>query len=205
MTPVLDFDPARRTNSAAICDLVRLGWLHCTDQILDLTIGPEAGFWTGWRPPNLVTNDVDLTVDADLHEDGRRLPMPDRWCDVVVWDPPYANRGQGKRGNGFDAIDRRFGTTEYRTPTEVEQLLVDGTREALRVCSRLALVKCQDACVASRYRPQSYLVWETARQLGATLAGELHVTGRREQPTGKTQLNVWANVSTLLVLRKGKR
>lgn len=205
MTPVLAYDPARRTNAQAIEHLRTLGWLNDDDQVLDVTYGPEAGFWATWRPPLLVTNDLDPTVDADLHEDARRLPMPDDWCDVTVWDPPYANRGKGKRGNGFDELDRRFGTSEYRSRAEVEALLVEGTCEALRVCSRLALVKCQDANVASKYAPQTFLVWEAARATGARLVAEVHVAGVRAQPKGKRQLNVWSSCSTLMVLEKRRR
>ena len=67
------------------------------------------------------------------------------------------------------------------------------------------LVKCQDASVASHYQPQTYLVWDAARQVGARLVAELHVAGRREQPNGKKQLNVWSAASTLMAFRTARR
>lgn len=197
MRAVLDFDPERRTNARAIADLARLGILRVDDYVLDLTVGPERGFWKEWEPKQLVTNDLDPAVPACFHWDARSLPASiDGLFDVVVWDPPYANRGTAKTRE----IDARFGTTEYQSPAQVEARLVDGTVEALRACSRLAIVKCQDACVASRYRPQTMLVWEAARRVGARLVGELYVVGNREQPTGKRQVNIWSNCSTMMVL-----
>lgn len=192
---VLDFDPARRTNAQAIFDLARLGILLPGDYTLDTTIGPEAGFWKEWKPTHVVTNDLDPGVVAHHHWDARSLPIHDAAFDVVVFDPPYANRGTSRL-----AMDATYGIGKYRTRKVIEQLIIDGTTEALRVCSRLAIVKCQDACVGSHYRPQTFLVWEAARAVGAEVVGELYVVGNRKQPTGKRQLNVWSNCSTMMVL-----
>lgn len=194
---ILDFDPARRTNAQAIRDLATLGLLLPDDHVLDVTVGPAYGFWTLWTPATLTTNDIDPDVNADHRWDARSLPVADKSYDVVVFDPPYANRGTSRL-----AMDPRYGLGKYRTRADVENLLIDGTVEALRVADRLALVKCQDASVASRYQPQSYLVWEAARSVGARLVAELHVHGRREQPTGKKQLNVWSACSTLMAFRR---
>lgn len=194
---ILDFDPTRHRNAQAISDLAALGLLRPNDRVLDTTVGSERGFWTDWEPTLLTTNDLDLDVEADYHSDARSLPFTDRAFDVVVYDPPYANRGTSRH-----PMDARYGITKYRTRSEVERLLIDGTVEALRVADRLVLVKCQDACVASRYSPQSYLVWEAARKHGGRLVAELHVVGRREQPTGKKQLNVWSAASTLLAFKR---
>jgi hypothetical protein len=199
MSPVVDFDPARRTNAQAIADMARLGILRPDDHVLDMTVGPERGFWKEWTPGKLTTNDIDRSVKARHHWDALGMPVDDRSFDVTVFDPPYANRGTATR-----EIDDRYGTTEYRSPRDVERLLTVGAVEALRVCDRLALVKCQDACVASRYRPQSFLVWEAATKAGARLVAELYVVGRREQPKGKVQKNVWSSCSTLMVFERGK-
>ena len=45
----------------------------------------------------------------------------------------------------------------------------------------------------------------TARKVGAALIGELYVVGRREQPTGKKQLNIWSNCSVLMVFKRGRK
>lgn len=193
---ILDFDPTRTTNAQAISDLASLGMLRPDDVTLDVTFG-NGVFWSEWKPTYLVTNDLDPEVAAMNHWDARSLPCPAGSFDVVVFDPPYANRGTSRL-----AMDARYGITKYRARRDVEQLLIDGTIEALRVARRLVLVKCQDAAVASRYSPQSYLVWEAARKHGGRLVAELHVVGRREQPTGKRQLNVWSAASTLLAFRR---
>lgn len=202
MKPVLAFDPERRTNARAIADLARIDLLDPTDRIFDITVGPERGFWKEWEPRHLVTNDLDPNVKARFHADASDLPFDDRSFDVTVLDLPYANRGTASADS---EIDVRFGTTKYRSPREVERALVDGTVEALRVADRLTLVKCQDANVASQYRPQTFMVWEAASKLNAKLVAELYVIARREQPAGKKQRNVWTSCSTLMVFKRGKK
>ena len=203
MIAVYDFDPARRTNAQAISDLAAIRLLSTDDRVLDTTVGPERGFWKLWEPHHLVTNDLDPNVTATHHFDARAIPYGDRSFDVVVFDPPYANRGTAKTRE----IDTRFGTNEYRSPAAVESLLVDGTVEALRVVvpGGIVLVKCQDATVANKLRPQSYPVWAAATEAGARLAALLYVVGHREQPTGKRQANVWSNCSTLMAFERHPR
>lgn len=43
-------DAGRRTNAQAIEDLAELGVLLKSHVVIDLTIGPKAGFWTRWQP-----------------------------------------------------------------------------------------------------------------------------------------------------------
>ena len=193
---VLDFDPNRRTNAQAIADLASLGILRPDDATLDVTVGPERGFWKLWQPNHLVTNDLDRRVKARFHYDARKLRFGDALFDVVVLDLPYANRGTAK----CREIDVRFGTTEYRAPAQREALLIDGTIEAMRVASRLVLVKCQDAVVANKLRPQSYPIYDAVMKEGGRLVSLLYVVGNRSQPTGKRQVNVWSNCSTLMVI-----
>jgi hypothetical protein len=201
VSPVIDFDPARRTNAQAIADLATLGVLHQDSWMLDATVGPERGFWKQWWPRHLVTNDSDETVTADHHWDARHMPVMDGAFDVVVFDPPYANRGTSRH-----PMDPRYGLDAgYRTKVDVEALLVEGTVEALRVTTKLALIKCQDACVSGHYAPQTFLVWEAAKAAGARLMGEMYVVGRREQPTGKRQKNVWSACSTLMIFERGRK
>jgi len=193
---VFDFDPARRTNAQAISDLARVGWLEPDDFTLDVTVGPERGFWTLWEPKQLITNDLDKTVVARHHWDARKIPVKDNTFDVVVLDLPYANRGTAKDRE----IDARFGTTKYQSPAQREALLVDGTVEAMRVSNSRVLVKCQDAVVANKFRPQSYPIYEAVMKEGGRLLALMYVVGNRSQPTGKRQLNVWSNCSTLMLI-----
>ena len=61
------------------------------------------------------------------------MPLEDNSFDVVVFDPPYANRGTAKTRE----IDNRLrAAVKYRSPAQVEALLIDGTIEAMRVASQ---------------------------------------------------------------------
>ena len=195
--PVLAF--AARDNATLMSDCARLGYLD--GSVLDLTVGPEAGFWRRWRPPGLVTNDIDPDVAADHHHDARALPFGDRSFDTVVFDPPYKLNGTG----GSHESDARYGVaTGYVPARERIALLLDGTTEALRLARRFVLVKCQDQISSSKYHPQTFLVWERAMSLGAELVDMLHVPGLREQPAGTSQRHSRRNYSTLLVLRRSR-
>ena len=193
---VHDFDPNRRTNAQAIADLASLGWLEPDDFTLDVTVGPERAFWSLWKPRRLVTNDLDRGVKAQHHYDARKLRFDDDTFDVVVLDLPYANRGTAKTRE----IDTRFGTTEYRSPAQREALLIDGTIEAMRVSNSRVLVKCQDAVVANKLRVQSYPIYDAVMKEGGRLLALIYVVGNRSQPTGKRQVNVWSNCSTLMLI-----
>lgn len=193
--PIYSFETGRTTNAQAIADAAVLGYLD--GAVLDLTLGPEAGFWQKFRPPGLVTNDADPSVAADWHFDVCDCPFSDKSFDTVVLDLPY-----GYRGTSRLASDRRYGLARpYTTPAEVDALLFAGTATVLRVARRYALVKCQDQNVSGRYRPQRHRVLSHAEALGARVVGELYVSSRRPQPAGKRQANVWASASTLVILR----
>lgn len=194
---VLAVDPARRTNAQAIADLTELGWLLPDDEVLDLTVGSNAGFWKRYVPPLLVTNDFDSTVDADLHLDATRTGIPDGWCDVVAFDPPY-----GYRGTSRFASDKQYGIASYATPKAIDRLLVAGTSEAVRIARRLVLVKCQDSNVACTFHDQTEMATSAIRAAGADVIGKLYVNGGRAQPAGKAQLNPWGYWSVLLIARK---
>jgi hypothetical protein len=198
--PILSFDPARTTNALAIVDAAALGFLD--GHVLDLTLGPEAGFWSKWRPAVLTTNDLDTTVPADLHHDARAVPLPDATFDAVVYDPPY-----GYRGTSRLASDRRYGLAgPYRTADEIDGLLVAGTLEALRLARRYVLAKCEDQNVSGRYRPQTTILAGAVLEHGHRVVAELHVVGGyRPQPAGKRQVNVWHGHSTLVVLAPRRR
>lgn len=197
MSRVLANDPNRRTNAHAIADLAWLGILRAEDRILDLTVGPKAGFWTHWRPHELITNDSDPAVEADHHYDVYDQPAEwDLGIDVVCWDPDYAYRGTSRLES-----DANYGLAgPYRTPDDVDRVLIDGMLIGLQIAHRLVLVKCQDSNVASAFRDQSGFVTEAARKAKATVAGKLYVNATRIQPAGKKQLNIWGYNSVLLVI-----
>lgn len=207
MTPIYAFDTTRRTNAAAIADAATLGFIG--DRVLDLTVGPKAGFWTKWQPKYLHTNDTDPDVDpkawrikafAHWQDDARHTSWSDGAFDTTVFDPPY-----GYRGTSRLAMDANYGITEYKPANAIDALLYEGTLEACRISRGTVLVKCQDSCVASAFRHQTAIVARAAEAAGVIVAGQLHVFGVRKQPADKKQLNVWANYSTLMILKVGRR
>jgi hypothetical protein len=191
-------DPTRTTSAQAIADLHRLGFILDDDEVLDLSIGPNAGFWTQYQPPHLHTNDLDLGVIAHSHYDATSTPWQDDSFDVTVWDGPF-----GYRGTSRLASDATYGLTTYRSADAIDELIVAGTHEALRLARRVTLVKCQDQCVASNFREQSYTVNKAARDKGAKVLGKLYINAYRQQPAGKNQLNIWGYHSVILVLEPG--
>jgi hypothetical protein len=195
--PIYNFDPERTTNAQAIAAAAALDFLDGI--VLDLTVGPEAGFWRRWRPARLVTNDIDPEVPADHHFDARAFPWPDASFDTVVVDPQY-----GYRGTSRLASDVRYGLARPYVPAaDIDANLFAITTEALRLARCCVLVKCEDQNVSGRYRPQRHRLLDHAEALGATVVGELYVYSPRAQPSGKRQLNIWTSCSTLVILQPG--
>lgn len=194
---VLANNPTRKGNADAIADLAALGWLLPDDEVLDMTVGPKAGFWKKWRPRALYTNDSDPNVAADFHDDATATPFAAGSVDVTVFDPPY-----GYRGTSALASDANYGIDgDYQTPAAIDALLAAGTREAVRLTRRLALIKCQDSNVACQFRDQQTIVIDAARDAGARVIGKLYINAPRKQPAGKKQLNIWGYSSSLIVVQ----
>ncbi|MCD6056500.1 MAG: hypothetical protein K0Q89_30 [Thermomicrobiales bacterium] len=192
---ILANDTHRVTNGAAIADLAELGILRKEDSILDLTVGPNAGFWTRWRPDVLVTNDDDEAVAADYHHNVFDRAFAPGAYSVVCWDPPYAYRGTSRLES-----DAQYGLGDYSSADSVDETLIGGALEAMEISRRLVLVKCQDSNVASKFRDQSGFVTEAVRKAGGRVAGKLYIHAMRSQPSGKKQLNIWGYHSVLLVI-----
>jgi hypothetical protein len=183
-----------RTNAELMRDVARLGYLD--GEVLDLTFG-EGNFWGAHTPDLLVSN--DRHEDADLGCDFTRLPMPDDWCDTVVFDPPYRMSGRRDRGE----FDQRFGLAEYRSNTDILGDLEAGAVEGLRVCRRYLLVKCQDQVNGGRVRWQTDIVTRAVESRGGFKVDRFEfVTRPRPQPEGRRQLTSRRNHSTLLVFAK---
>lgn len=185
-------------NGRMIADAHRLGYVG--DRVLDLTY--QLGtFWKHHRPDDLVTNDLDVDVDADHHVDAAG-DYPPEWTasfDTVVWDPPYKNSGTAP------ASDARYGVTDYVPHTERASLLVAGAVNAVRAVKPggYLLVKCQDQVAGGAVRWQTYEELVPAmRDVPVRLVDEFVFRSGRPQPRGRRQLHARRNYSKLMVFRR---
>ena len=189
MTAVLDFDPHRRTNAQAIFDLAHLDLIRRGGHCPRRDSRPRGRILDGLDRRPLADRPTTSTRACEHSTTGmpaRPAPWPavrsTSSCSTRLRTPP---RGTAKTRE----IDARFGTTEYRSPAAVEQLIIDGMVECLRVCSRLTIVKVP-GCVRGVEVPAAVVprVGGAASKVGARLVAELYVVrqaGRNRRARGR--------------------
>lgn len=185
-----------RNNAELIADVARLGYI--TGRVVDLTYG-HGLFWTRYRPDQLVAHDRNPEKGDGV--DFRRLPEPDGTYDTVVFDPPYKLSGTPALGD----FDQRYGIDVPTRWQDRMALILDGTREAVRVCrpGGHVLVKCQDQVVSGAIRWQTREVAAVAESHGCVQVDRFDLLGKhRPQPAGRRQVHAQGRPSTLLVFRK---
>jgi hypothetical protein len=206
---VLSIDPERyKTNADLILAAAEMGYL--TGRTLDATYG-KGGFWTKYRPKELVTNDWDPTMYVEHNHDFRALPG--HWeatFDTTVLDPPYKldgtpqDRGPGEANLLYGV---GAGAREYESVDAVDQLYIDGLRECYRVTKPKGYVLCKvmDQVSGSRTRWESWKVANLMHTLGARYVTSFFLIGSRKQPDGRTQVNPRNNYSQLMVFQTGRK
>lgn len=119
--------------------------------------------------------------------------------DVVLFDPPHLADG------GEDSImAERFGTLSQE---EIDNLIIDGTRECWRVCRVAIIVKVTDHVHAQVFQEESALVGEALNW--TTPYEKVHQV--RDQPltdprwTEHARYSAFNNGSTYLVFKKGSQ
>lgn len=197
------------TNGHMVDDLHRLGYLACTDHVLDPTF--EGGiWWREWRPAMLTT-----CHRAEDGSDFRALPFDSHTFDAVTYDPPYVCPG-GRKTSTIPGFHDRFGMAEggdtpmFSTPAELQQLINDGLAEMVRVVKPggLILTKCQDYVWGGRLWEGATLTRNHAVSSGCTVVDRLEfITHPRPQPatnpdgSPRRQVHARRNLSTLWVFR----
>lgn len=202
-----------RRNDGLIAEVARL-WIKPTDEVLDLTYG-RGRFWTRYRPELFVTS--DLYEPADMTLDYLRLPAwLDRWCDVIVFDPPYITTGTKTKTTVPDMY-ARYGLGNGGAPDKLADLRrlltvgIAGCARGLRPGGRL-LVKCCDFVESGRRHWMRQHVVTAAQAAGLTQVDEfVHYSGTGPQPglnldgTPRRQIHSRRAHSFLCVFKKGKR
>lgn len=199
---------AWNTNADMILDCVRLGYLRKEWLTLDPTYG-KGNWWTKWRPDQLITSDIHPATDAQLHDDFRDTAYPKNTFDAVAFDPPYVCIG-GRKTGSMKTMHAAYGMTDApRTPWELQLMIDGGLAEVWRVLKPkgIALVKCQDYVSSGKLFPGTHHTLTFALDdCGFTLVDRLEHIAKapRPQPAGRRQVHARRNLSTLLVLQKGK-
>lgn len=157
-------------NAEMFQQVADLGYLP--EPVLDLTYN-EGKFWNIYRPKMLVTNDLDPSFDTDHHEDFRATKFGDGEFASVVFDPPYKLSGTNQLGE----FDRQYGTTQTRSRLTILGLYAGGIAEAARIASEFVLVKCMDQVSSGALRKQTAAVFDLARVMELTQAGEFWIEG----------------------------
>lgn len=186
-------------NGYLIADVAKL-YLRDDDCIFDATYG-RGIWWSCWRPAGLVTNDLDLRTDADMHLDVRDLSViPAQRFDVATLDLPYVAKG-GRDTSGIKEMDARYGQIDCpATPQLLQDLINAGMEECARISRRLVLVKAMDYISSGKLWEGTFFTQHHAKKLGLrTLDRFEHIGQPGPQPGGRRQVHARRNLSTLFV------
>lgn len=199
---------AWNTNADMILDCVQLGYLRKEWLTLDPTYG-KGNWWTKWEPDLLVKSDINPQAPCMDPADFTSLPYATNAFDVVTFDPPYVCIGGRKTGSMQD-MHAAYGMTDApKSPAELQALINAGLAECRRVVKPggLILVKMQDYISSGKFWNGTYRTQRWAEYLFLETIDRLEHVAKapRPQPAGRRQVHARRNLSTLLVLQKGKR
>lgn len=205
------------TNAQLILNLVELGYIKPTDEVVDVTYGK--GKW--WR---LYKHDHDrflgLIWKGDYKEgsdfrdpvalidDFGDLPFPNAFANVVCFDPPYVSPG-GRTTSTIPDFNDRYGLRlAAKTPLDLHLDNMRGLLEAERICKPggFLLMKTKSYVSSGKLQAQVHWAYDAATATGLRLVDEFyHVSPPGPQPEGRGQVHARQNVSRLLVFRKPQR
>lgn len=189
------------SNAELIVDVANLGYIAEDDIVLDATY-KDGVWWKKFKPPQLVTNDLDERVICQTHYDFCAFPYI--WVEhfnVVALDPPYKLNGTPS------APDAKYGVDVAATWQERNALIkrgIIGCAEVLKKHGYL-LLKCQDQVARNHKRWQTIEFTNHAEKAALDLVDRFDMLGKpRKQPGNRPQRHTHSNYSTLLVFRKVK-
>lgn len=186
-----------KNNAEMFVDVARLGYLP--EPVLDVTYGIAGGFWTIYRPAQLITADLSPT-SAMIVANFKHLPFADRSVPAVVYDPPYK-----LNGTPDPAIDTRYGVAQPTRWQDRIALILRGTTEAARVADRYLLIKVQDQVCSGKIRWQTDMVTKVADLAGFRKVDRFELHSYRKQPAGRSQEHTRSDTSQLLIFGRETR
>ena len=177
---------------------------YLTGSVCDLTYG-EGKWWDRFTPDPFTAHDKFKGDGVDF----TALPEADNTYDTVCFDPPYVGTdGASSAAIADPTFQHRYGigdATGGPSNGNVEQLIVDGVREACRVSRRWVLVKCMEYAKAA-FVDMPHIVTSTVLAVGLVKHDQIvHHTG-----SGPGGHNIFdpkrarRHHSYLLVFAKGK-
>lgn len=185
------------TNAEMILDVSRLGYLD--GSVLDATFGLGT-FWSKFRPPQLVTNDLYTPADHDY--DFRTFPWS--WAgryDSVVLDAPYRLNGRPDLGK----FDTQYGIDKPMRWQDRHAMIRDGITECARCTKKggYVLVKAQNQVCSGAVRFQTDEFTRHAETVRLRKHDEFYfASDARPQPGGRKQVHAHGRPSMLLVFKK---
>lgn len=189
-----------RSNGHLVAGLAQMGVLADVPT-LDPTYG-YGGFWTQWRPTDLIAHDFDPAKSPTGRSiDACSMPYVDGRFPQVVIDGPYK-----LNGTPDDEVDEPYGVHVPATPKERMELMTMMMEEGVRVLAPRGtlLFKCMNQVVSGRKVWQTDVFTDLAASLGLRKLDEIHYPSYRPQPKGRTQKHVRSNFSTMLIFRNRK-
>jgi hypothetical protein len=164
--------------------------------VLDTCYG-FGNFWSGSSPYRVVGHDIDAERAPDGVMDCTDLQYEDASFDVVVFDPPHlADGGEESEMTG------RFGTVKDQAA--LDNLIIEGTREAWRCCRLGMIVKVTNHVHALTFQNEAALVDE-ALDWKIDLYDQVYQTRDHAfiDPSWGEQCSAYNNGAVYLVYRKG--
>jgi len=165
---------------------------------LDVTYG-SGNFWSQTTHLAVTGHDLDEYCAPDGVMDFTDLKYDDASFDVVLFDPPHIADG------GDDSVmATRFSTVA--TQTALDELILQGTREAWRVCDKGIIVKVTNHVHGRLFQNEVDLVAE-ALGWNQPLYDQVHQVRDHAfiDPSWGEQMSAYNNGSTFLVYRKGSQ
>jgi hypothetical protein len=193
-TPLLRFARPDTPTHVLVTQMLLTFFPDAAD-VLDSTYG-SGNFWGPRSHVKVTAHDLDLQRAPDGVMDATMLNYDDASFDVVVFDPPHlADGGEDSEMAG------RFGTVQGQA--ELDELILAGTREAWRVCSKGIIVKVTNHVHAQVFQEESTVV---AEAMNWTIPYDTVYQVRSHafiDPSWGTQCSAYNNGAVYLVYRKG--